>query len=397
MRILIAGAGIGGLAAALALLQRGHEVALFEQAADLGEVGAGLQLSPNAMRVLDALGLGDGVAGIAFEPESAELRLGRSGRLIFSIPLGHQAVARYGARYVHVHRGDLHAGVAQAVRARGGEIHTGHEVVGVAQGADGVEVRFAAGEPVAGDVLIGADGVHSTVRDALFGPVQPRFTGYAAWRLLVPADRVARGVVPPSATVWCGPGRHIVTYYVRGGALLNVVAVVEAREWRGESWTEAGARRDLLRDFEGWHPALCGVLAAGDDETCFKWALFDRAPLAAWGAGRVTLLGDACHPMLPFLAQGAAMALEDAWVLADCLDDDTGAPPERLRAYERLRQPRAARVQRVARANGRRFHRRTAAAQVLDYGPMWLANRFAPSFIASRFDWLYGMDVTRDL
>lgn len=395
MRILIAGAGIGGLAAALALARRGHDVAVFERADTLGEVGAGIQISPNGAHVLEALGVGAALDDISFRPEAATLRLGRSGRVIFSNPLGETARARYGAWYHHVHRADLHRILAEAVAAHPATaIYLNAELASFEQTDRGVTVRFTDGATEAGDVLIGADGIHSAVRRELFGVDAPRFTGNLAWRLLVPAARLAPGLIPPEASVWTGPSGHAVTYYVRRGELVNFVGVVERSDWQVESWTERGSLADLKGDFAPWCDTIQMLIDAAEDTECYKWALFDRDPMPVWSKGRATLLGDACHPMLPFMAQGACMALEDAWVLSACLSEERG-PARALAAYESRRKSRTARVQLAARANTRRFHQGSFPGQLATYGPMWLAARLAPGKIQSALDWLYGVDVTK--
>jgi salicylate hydroxylase len=217
-----------------------------------------------------------------------------------------------------------------------------------------------------GELLVGADGIKSVVRKGLFGPEQPRFTGCVAWRGVVPAEVLRDADVRPVATHWMGPRSHVVTYYLRGGRLVNVVAVVEKTGWEVESWTERGDKEELLADFDGWHPTVRAVIEAIDPEACFKWALFDRDPLPRWGEGRITLLGDACHPTLPFLAQGACMAIEDAAVLAECVDgaDDV---PAALRHYEDLRRERTAGIQLGSRNSQDLYHLSGTRA--------WLRNR----------------------
>jgi salicylate hydroxylase len=392
VKALVIGGGIGGLTAALCLRAVGIDVELFERSNSLKEVGAGLQLSPNGMKVLTRLGLDAAVSSVAFRPEALGMRLGRSGTTIFSIPMGAGAEQRYGAPYLHVHRADLTAVLAAALdeRARAA-LHTGRTLVSVEQDTQGVTARFTDGSAATGDVLIGADGIHSTVQAALFGPNPARFTGNVAWRLVVPADDRLRALVPPWATIWVGPGRHAVTYWLRRGELVNFVGIVEQDGWQKESWTEPGDIEDLRRDFAGWADPVTEIIARA--QACHRWALFDRDPLERWGEGRVTLLGDACHPMLPFLAQGAVMAIEDAWVLARSLASQSAAP-EALRTYEATRRPRTARVQQAARAQMGRYHQRTLLGQLATYTPMWLAAHLAPAQVRSMQDWLYKVDVT---
>jgi salicylate hydroxylase len=242
-----------------------------------------------------------------------------------------------------------------------------------------VTVRTEAGT-FTGAALIGADGIHSIIRDGLFGPESPTFTGNVAWRGLVPADRLPEGLVNPVAGVWWGPGKHFVHYFLRGGELVNCVCVVEKEGWEIESWTEHGDHAELKRDFTGWHPTIQTLIDNMDPDACFKWALFDRPPMLAWSTGRVTLLGDACHPTLPFMAQGAAMAIEDAAVLSRSLAKaETVA--EGLARYESLRKARTAGVQKGSRRNARVFHMRGFKA--------WARNRAASRARAGVMDALY--------
>lgn len=395
MHILIAGAGIGGLTAALTLLKQGFEVSIYERAHQLEEVGAGLQIGPNGAHVLHALGLGDVLHHMAFRPEAGEMRVGTTGRVIFSLPFD-DTVKRYGAPYYHLHRADLQAILLDAVNSLApGILHTGKEIKEVRQDAQGVTVVFVDGSQARGDALVGADGVHSVVRRELFDIADGQFSGMSAWRMTVPAERLPKGLVPPKATVWVGPGKHVVTYYLRRGELVNLVGVVEESDWPYEGWTSLGGREDILRDYTGWHPIVRRVMEAGGDSEYYKWALRELPPLAHWSQGRVTLLGDACHPMLPFMAQGAVMAIEDAWVLAEQLARSPNDIGTALQRYEEKRKPRVTRVQAVSRRNGKLYHQHSTAGQAFLYSPLWMVSRVAPDFFAGQLDWLYGEDVTR--
>lgn len=390
MKILIVGGGIGGVTAALACLDAGFEVELFERADALAEVGAGVQISSNGAKVLDRLGLTPGIEKAAFRPEALEMRQGLSGRTVFAIPMGDEAVRRYGAPYYHIHRADLMAVLAGASSARApSSIRLRKELIRFAQDDNGVALEFADGARAQGDVLIGADGIQSVVRTELFGPARPRFTGNVAWRLVVPANALPRGLVPRTACVWVGPGKHAVTYYLRNGELVNFVGVVERSDWQSESWIEQGPKAELVADYSGWADPLVAIIEQARE--CYRWALFDRDPLPLWSRGRVTLLGDACHPMLPFLAQGAVMAIEDAWVLSRALKS-TASVPAALAAYEAARKARTARTQRASRRQMRLYHMRGFLQRVA-HPPIWLAGRLAPSIIRARQDWLYGHDV----
>ena len=393
MKILISGGGIGGLTAALCFLHHGAEVTVLEQAPKLGDIGAGIQIPPNAMKVFAALGLDAALAKTAFEPEAIEARMGRSGLELFHIPLAEHAVKRWGAPYLHIHRADYISVLAKALRDESPDgLHLGAEIIGYTQTEDAVEVQLADGRRITGDALIGADGIHSPVREQMLGAEKPIFTGNVAWRAVVPMAALGADGPRPTACAWMGPGKHCVTYRLRRGTVANFVGVVERDDWTTESWTERGTREAALADFEGWHPTITRML--GEADALYRWALYDRAPLPQWVDGRVGLLGDAAHPMLPFMAQGAAMAVEDAWVVAREVTQKP-SPARGLEAYQHLRQPRTERVLAGSRANAKTFHKRTWASQLATYGPMWLAGKFAPMAVHKRQDPLYGYNVTR--
>ncbi len=369
MKVLIAGGGIGGLTAALCLAHYGHRTELFEQAPAFTAVGAGIQLSPNCTRVLHHLGLAAELQACAFLPEATQFRHWRSGRVIAENALGETLTARYGAPYYHIHRGDLLSVLLTAARAQPGiKLHTAAAVRSFTQSSDAVQLALADGQAVTGELLIGADGIHSAIREALWGPARPNFTGNVAWRAMVPTSALPANLIRPMSTAWWGPHRHFVHYYVRQGTWVNCVCVTEKRGWEIESWTEPGATDELRADFRGWHTDIQQLIDAADPASLYKWALFDRQPMAAWGRGRVSLLGDACHPTLPFMAQGAAMAIEDAAVLAHCLQQRRSVA-DNLHTYEQLRRPRTASIQSGSRRNAKIFHLRGVQA--------WLRNRAA--------------------
>lgn len=391
MKIVIAGGGIGGLSAAIALSKVGYEVEVVERAAALTEVGAGIQLSPNAVMGLTALGLIDPILAVSSRPETLEMRIGRTGEKVFSIPIARESKQRYGAPYLHIHRADLIEILKRAAEFAGVKVRLGARVSAYVLDGASVRVGLDTGNILPCDLLVGADGVRSTVRRQIIGPEDPRYTGAVAWRITVPAE-VAPDL-PQAAIVWAGPGRHAVTYRIRRGELINFVGVVETERWRGESWDQPGDPADLAHDFGDWAPPIPDIIASAG--TCFVWALFDRDPLPRWcDGGRVTLLGDACHPMPPFQAQGAAMAIEDAVILAKCLGKH-GVSEASLARYEGLRRPRTARVQASARNNMGVFHRSNALTQAATYGPMKLADRLFPAFVRSRQDWIYAYDVRK--
>ena len=347
---LIVGGGIGGLTAALCLASHGIESEVFEQSPDFSEIGAGIQLSPNCTRVLDRLGFLSELSELSFLPQAAEIRDWRSGQVLSVTSLVGGSYP-----YLNIHRADLMSIlVAESKKVPLIRLHTGVRISAIRQTAEEVQI-VVNNKSISGSLLIGADGIHSMVREKFYGQDRSRFTGNIAWRAMIPADRLPRSV-PPVAGVWWGPGKHFVHYYVRGGTMVNCVCVVEKAGWLVESWTERGEREELKRDFAGWHENVQMLIDHMEPDGCYKWALFDREPMKQWSRGKVTLLGDACHPTLPFLAQGAAMAIEDAAVLAECVSngpDDIGAA---LKRYEHLRSSRTARIQKGSRRNAKIFH-----------------------------------------
>jgi salicylate hydroxylase len=383
--VAVIGAGIGGLATALALGQRRARVTVFEQAPVLSEVGAGIQVAPNGVAVLEALGLRDAAEAVASAPSAVHLRDGLTNRSVARVPLGQAAAARYGRPYWQFHRADLLGVLASHLDEAGVELRLGTRMARLEPGEEDVAVHFRDRTPRRFDIAIAADGVRSTTRAAHFSGEAPRFTRHVAWRGLVPGWPDA----PEETTVYMGPGRHIVAYPLRGGRQVNVVAVEERTEWTVEGWTHPDLPEAVRKAFAGWSPEVVRLLAGLTDT--FLWGLFDHPPLPAWTRGRIALLGDACHPMVPFLAQGATMALEDAWVLAAELDL-AADPADGLAAYEDRRRARATRVQRAAARNGRLYHLRGPARMVARLG-LAAASRAAPGALLGRFDWIYGADV----
>jgi salicylate hydroxylase len=390
-KVVIAGAGLGGLAAALSLLQRGLDVEIVEQAETLREVGAGVQVSANGTRVLYALGLRDRLERLAWEPTGKVLRLWQTGATWPLFDLAVESVRRYGYPYLTFHRADLHGALVAAVQAiKPNAIRLAVRCLGAAQDDGGAALRLADGTAVEGDAAIGADGVHSAVRQSLFGPDAPQFTGLIAWRGVLP-----RACLPPHmhqalATNWVGPNGHVVHYFLRGGELLNFVGIRERDDWQEESWIAAGSRDELAADFTGWHDDIQSLIRG--IETPYKWALKIRSPMSCWTRGRVTLLGDACHATLPFMAQGAVMAIEDGYILARCLDEMADDVPAALGRYERARRERANRVVTSSSQITRVFHSEdlgeaaTAAA--------YMSDQWQPDRIRQRYDWLFTYDAT---
>ena len=386
-RILIAGAGIAGLTAALALLRRGIDVAVFEQAPELRQIGAGVQVGPNGSRVLIELGLQPAMEAVVCEAAAKEVRLWDSGRTWKLFDLGRDCIERFGAPYWMVHRADLHEVLLDAVEnAKPGTVHLGAAAAGYRVEAGRVTLDFADGRaPAEGEALIGGDGVHSAIRSATGTTDHPAFTGIMAWRGLAPAETLPPEMRRPVGANWVGPGRHVITYPLRGGALFNFVGIVEGRDWPVESWTERGTTAECLADFPGWHPHVHAIIRAL--EIPYKWALLGREPMMRWAHGPVCLIGDACHPTLPFLAQGANMALEDGLVLARCIAAMPGAIPDALRRFEQLRVARTAAIVRGSAETARRFHNPVLADPV--QAAEYVTREWAPEKVKTRYDWLY--------
>jgi len=390
-RIAIAGAGIAGLTTALALLQQGFKVDVFEQAPQLGELGAGLQISPNGSRVLLALGLGDALQRCVSQARGKEIRMWNTGQRWKLFDLGDDCLARFGAPYWMVHRGDLHRVLLDAFEARSDRpVRLNARVVKARSTAAGVTFELNDGSEHSARALLAADGVHSVLREQLLGEDKAQFTGLLAWRGLVPVDRVSEHLRAQVGTNWVGPGAHVITYPVRAGELMNVVGIIEREGWRSESWNERGTHAELLQDFGHWHADVCELMSA--IEQPFKWALLGRAPQTGWAQGNICLLGDAAHPTLPFLAQGANMAIEDAAVMARCLALDE--PTEQaLARFEKLRWQRTANIVNRSRDNALRFHNPQLSdpAKAVDY----VSSEWEPEKVRRRYDWMFEYDPLR--
>ena len=389
-KVLIAGGGIGGLAAALACARQGLPVQLLERAAQLSEVGAGIQIGPNVTRILQAWGLGDALARVAAFPNRLQARDAQTGQVLGSLRLGERAQALYGAPYATIHRADLQGLLHEAVQRAGVAMHLGHAVTGWQESVDGLEVHSAEGPRWQADALIGADGVWSTVRQKLLGDAPARFTGHLAYRALVAQADLPAHLRSHEVTVWMGPRLHVVHYPVRGGEWLNLVAIVHgAKPEQADVWDAAGHAQALMQAMgavsgavgHDLHERLASVPAWR------QWALHDRAPVTSareMAQGRVALLGDAAHPMRPYLAQGAGMAIEDAQVLAQCLAQGAGLTADRLQAYAEQRWARNARVQARAIRNGRIFHAQGLVAMGRNLSMRLMGERVMD------VPWLYG-------
>jgi salicylate hydroxylase len=383
----VVGGGIGGLTAALSLLRAGFDVHVYEQARTLSEVGAGIQISPNASRVLHRLGLAEELAAMGVKPLAWHQRRWDDGRTLLRAPLGDAVEAAFGFPHYQMHRADLLSALAGAVPVE--RVHLNHRLIGVVDHRDHVTAQFANGADVDLDLVVGADGIHSVVRRVLFGAEQPRFTECAAYRGLVPAERLCELELEVTAQVWMGPGRHFVHYFVQNRQLVNFVAVVDQDTWTRESWTDRGQVADALAAYDGWHPQVGQILGSVDE--IFIWALFDRPPLQRWSAGRVTLLGDACHAMLPFMAQGAAQAIEDGATLTACLlESDPAQLAEALRRYEAHRIPRVSRIHAMSAQNKTRFHLPDGAQQRERDAEM---SGGSTDWSFKAVEWIYGHDA----
>jgi 2-polyprenyl-6-methoxyphenol hydroxylase and related FAD-dependent oxidoreductases len=389
-RVVISGAGIGGLATALSCAKQGFDVTVLEQAKEIKEVGAGLQMSPNAMKVLQALDVSERLASVSFSPEYAGIRHYQTGAYFLKSPLGEAAVHRYDAPYWHLHRADLISVLYQACLENQVDIKLNTQVTGYQNQPKQVEVQTNQGK-ITADILVGADGIKSTTRQAMKGEEAVEFTGQVAWRGTINTKQHPDLHIPPEACVWAGPAKHLVTYYLRGGDLINFVAVEEKADWQHENWRQEGDINTLRASFSGWHPTVTKLLEACDES--FIWALNSRPQLDSWRDGRVVLLGDACHPMLPFMAQGAAMAIEDAYVLSKSLKehgDDIG-----LNHYQDARIPRTRAIQAMSKSNTSLFHMHGGAVGALRLNAVRLATRFMPSVANTKLDPVYGYDATK--
>jgi salicylate hydroxylase len=390
-KIAVIGAGIGGLTTAIALLKHGFDVEVYEQAARLAEVGAGIQISPNGTRVLLALGLEEALRSIAVNPLRKEIRHWRSGKTWNWYELGMTSAQRYRSPHVLLHRGDLHGLLVGAVkRLKPDAIHLGRRCVDVIQSHDEVNVRFENGESIHAAFVIGADGIHSKIRECLFGPSRPEFTGCVAWRAVVPTERLPANIATMVSTNWLGPRGHVLYYPIRGGELLNFLGVVEREDWQVESWTVQGTTSELANDFPGWHPDVQAIIQ--NINAPFKWALMVRGPMERWSKGRIALLGDACHPTLPFLGQGGVMAIEDAYVIAECLKKYFNDPARAGVRYEDIRKERTAAVVRKSHENRKQAFNPALADG--DETVVCVAEEWQQSLARERLDWLYTYDAT---
>jgi len=392
-RVAVIGGGIGGLTATQALRRRGFDVTAYEAAPELKEIGAGVALGPNAMKALRSLDLEAPVRAVAWESEYQLLRNWRSGRIISKTPRRGYLAERFGATGCSAHRADLLDVLAAALPLAA--VKLGARCVGVSSHGDVASARFTDGTEIEADVIVGADGIHSAVRASLFGPDAPRFTGKICWRFLVPVDAVPGGLPSTDGTTWLGPHGAVVVYLVRRGELVNVVAHYDNDTWTEESWIRECDRNEAIENYRGWHESLLRLFSAS--ERHYKWALYDRDPIARWTVGRVTILGDAAHPMLPYLGQGACQAIEDGCVLATALASMSEDLPAALQLYERVRLPRASRVVLTARARGEDNHLASPLAALKRDALIALRRRFGVDRTGRGSAWIFDYDVASAL
>lgn len=387
LNVAVVGAGIGGLAAALALAARGHDITLYERRTGFGETGAGIQLSPNASRILISLGLGPVLQRVTSEPERIRVRDLRSGRALTDVALGSAAQERFGAPYWFVSRQDLHTALLDAVRGRSNvRLRVGRALNGIAQDGSRAALSFdaagGASDGASADLVVAADGIRSAARRSLGDARDPVASGFVAYRATVPRADAPSGLGGGEGGLWLGPGRHVVHYPIAGGRLLNLVAV-ERRAERLDEWSAPVGAGRVAASFSGAAPLLRELLAAPSEWSA--WSL-DDLPAKRMASGRVALLGDAAHPALPFLAQGGAMAIEDSAALAAVLARSGDDVPGALRSYERARLPHVRRIQDAARRNARAYH----AAGLVALARNLVMRRLGPEGMSERYAWIYG-------
>jgi salicylate hydroxylase len=392
-RVAIIGGGIGGLGAAHALSRHGFNVAVFESAPELKEIGAGVALGPNAMKVLRSLDLEDPVRSVGWEREFQMSRHWKTGRIVRQSRTARaDMLARYGAAACSVHRADLLDVLATRL-PKAVEVILGTRCVSVSSQGDVASATFSDGSEIEADVVIGADGIHSAVRTSLFGPDEPKFTGKVAYRSVIPVDALADGADLRDGGGSLGPHGTIVIYGVRRGELINVVCHHDDETYKHESWIAECDRAEVLDVYKNWNGRLRRLFAAS--EVWYKWALYDRDPIPQWTQGRVTVLGDAAHPMLPYLGQGACQALEDGSVLAMALDSMRHDLPGALQLYERVRRPRASRVVLASRARGVDNHLVSPIAQRKRDMMIFFRRRFSADVGGRGDGWIWAYDAAR--
>lgn len=391
-KVAIIGGGIGGLATALALHLRGIEAKVYEKTSSLSEIGAGLNLSPNALKAFRSLGVEDAAIDFGFQSPDQVIRSWRSGRVIARQQRSGNVVERYGAEFLSIHRADLVDIFAAALPDSC--VHLSADCIGTETRGDVAMARFADESEIEADIIIGADGLHSVVRESLFGHIEPTFTGCICWRGMAPVEAVSHMPGALEMTAWWGPHGHVVHYPVRRGELINFVAHIDSDAWTEESWTHECDRSEMMETYGKWNENLLRLIESSD--LYYKWALFDRAPLESWGKGRVTLLGDSAHPMLPYLGQGACMAVEDGIVLAEAVKRSPDDLALALSDYERLRKPRSTQAQLGSRHRAKENHLVSPFARLKRDVRIAFRNRFGTDKSPTRADWLYDYDASAE-
>ena len=391
-RFLIAGGGIGGMAAALSLLKQGFDVDIHEQAPEYREVGAGIQISPNGNRALDYLGVFNALQALSCDAAGKEIRLWNSGQSWKLFDLGNEALERYGYPYLTVYRPDLLQVLTEAVLAlKPTALHLNSKVIDFTHVNGEVTLHLENGGKALGNVLIGADGVHSRIRNLLHGESKAEFSGMMAWRGVIPMERLPSHMTRNIATNWVGPGAHVVCYPVRFGKMMNFVATVTRNDWQIESWMAQGSVDECRKDFEGWHEDIQTMIS--NAPSLYKWALMVRPPMERWTIGPATLLGDACHPTLPFLAQGAVMSLEDAVILGRSFATNGTDFHEALTRYERARIDITRKKVMGATSNTERFHNPALATEA--GAKAYIDSQWSRDAVLERYEWIFKDDVTK--
>lgn len=383
-KILIAGAGLGGLTTAACLLQAGYDVEVYEQASKLGEIGAGIQLSAPAVKVLHNLGLENVLKSVSVKPQAFEFRLFNSGEVLHKVPLAKTHEESHGAPYYHIHRSDLHQILANKVLELDPKsVHLNSEATGFSENNQKVILHLANGSNVEGDILIGADGIKSVVRDQIVGETPPDFTGQVAWRATVDVKKLPANFMEKIVAIWCGPKKHAVVYYLRSGELLNFVGCVENEKWQNESWTVKADWQELKDDFAGWNDEIQTIIDNIDKDQCYRWSMNNRVPIKNWRTNKAVVMGDAAHPTLPYMASGAVMAIEDAAVLMRSLNANEDVT-EALDMFQRNRVDRTARIVMESTEHGDLYHLSNKEEFEAGFGKKNIAKE--------RAEWLYSYD-----
>ena len=360
MKVIIAGAGIGGLTAALCLSKAGHEVQVVESTPVFLDIGAGIQCGANALCVMQHLGVLDKLTEVGVTPKRVEFRDYQTGSALHTMELGRSYQEQYGAPYLHLHRSDLHSILLAAfLDSQPNGLILGNKVLSYHEHADSIRIELSSRAPLEAHLLIAADGINSVIRKQLLGNTPATFTGNVAWRGVVPVERLPEDWMDTIVSNFVGPNKHMVLYYLRQQRLANFVGVVENKAWTDSSWSAKAPWQELSDDFKGWHPTVRSIVDAIDKDSCYRWALYNHKPFSNWSGNRVTLLGDAAHSTLPFLASGAAMAIEDGRILQRSIDQAQSLP-DGLKLYQRNRFERTSKVQSTSARAGKLYHFKTA-------------------------------------